>query len=334
MTAAAGLTGFGLSYSRKSLDWAVRDWSITSITATVGTSFGVFAAQYNRKSMGTIPVTTAQYPDGNGSEFTLYSHDVALGYAYRLPVGLALGASAKYYDLVETYSGPPLAPYFAWSTTPAYLFDFGLTYTLPRFHSQTEVEDSVTVGMSYQNIGTRWKLTYPVSTLDQTVHNVEMYTQLPEYFRIGLSYAMSVRPPEGRRLAPFAAVISGEFRSLQAPIPYPITLFGSGSGTAYPETSYWGLGLELTLYEILSLRGGAAWRPYSDAEGDRDRASLRYGAALHLPLQKVGVDFPLSVSVQYTVIPVSEPDLVENSSVNNGTFPVFSIDIRSTCFPW
>ena len=102
----AGLSGLNISYSRKSLDWYLKDWSIATINATLGTSFGVFAAQYNRKSMGTIPVTTVQFPDGNGSAYTLYAHDVAFGYAYRLPVGLALGLSAKYYDFVETLSGP------------------------------------------------------------------------------------------------------------------------------------------------------------------------------------------------------------------------------------
>jgi hypothetical protein len=47
----AGLSGLSVSYSRKSLDWFLQDWSFYSINATVGTSFGVFAAQYNRESI-------------------------------------------------------------------------------------------------------------------------------------------------------------------------------------------------------------------------------------------------------------------------------------------
>src|SRR5271169_1411852 len=54
----AGLTGLNVSYSRKSMDWFLKGWSVSSINAAVGTSFGAFAAQYNRKSMGTIPITT------------------------------------------------------------------------------------------------------------------------------------------------------------------------------------------------------------------------------------------------------------------------------------
>ena len=68
-------------------------------------------------------------------------------------------------------------------------------------HTRT-VEDSITVGMSYQNIGTRWKLHIPVSTLDQHGAHVlpeTVDTQLPQYFRIGLSYALELRPPaEGK----------------------------------------------------------------------------------------------------------------------------------------
>src|SRR5271169_4954695 len=54
----AGLTGMNVSYYRKSLEWFLKGWSVSSINAAVGTSFGAFAAQYNRKSMGTIPITT------------------------------------------------------------------------------------------------------------------------------------------------------------------------------------------------------------------------------------------------------------------------------------
>jgi hypothetical protein len=337
----AGLTGMNISYSRKNLDWFIRDWSIWSVNATVGTSFGVFAAQYNRKSMGTIPVTTEQYPDGNGSEITLYSHDVAFGYAYRLPVGLAIGASAKYYDLVETLSGPLNSGIGTWKSTPAYLFDFGLTYTLPRLHSQDAVEDSITVGLSYQNIGSRWEYEYTPSP-DQHVlvgnYRGPVFYQMPEYFRVGLSYALRVRPAEEQALTPFSALLSGEFRSLQAPLQSTAYLMYYGPIPPVPETSYWGIGVEFTIYEFFSVRGGATFRPYTDVEGERDRASFRYGAGLHIPFRRIGLDVPLTVSFQYTVIPVSEPTssyvFIEDTGVNKGTYPLFSLEIQYTGFPW
>jgi hypothetical protein len=155
---------------------------------------------------------------------------------------------------------------------------------------------------------------------------------------------MSVRPAEGKTLSPFAAVLSGEFRSLRASIPTSYTLYGSYA--PLPETSYWGLGLEFTFFDILSVRGGASFRPYSDVEADRDKAAFRYGAGVHLPFQKIGVDFPVTLSIQYTVIPVSEPIIADyiiatsgyplfgDAGVNKGTFPVFSLEIQYTGSPW
>ncbi len=347
----AGLNGLNVSYSRKSLDWFIKDWSISSINATVGTSFGVFAAQYNRKSMGTTPVTTEQYPDGNGSNITLYAHDAALGYAYRLPMGLALGASAKYYDFVESISGPLNGGTPPWKSTPAYLFDFGVTYTLPRLHAQDVVEDSITVGLTYQNIGSQWKYTYPPATDPHVLLEYfpgSVAYQMPEYFRIGLSYAMRIRPKEDGDLSPLAGVFSGEFRSLEAPLQSSYYLMYYGAPQPVPETSYWGLGVELTIYEFVSVRGGAAFRPYNDVEGERDRPSFRYGAGIHVPFRRIGLDMPLTFSFEYTVIPVSEPissssyvfsqpagpGYFEDTGVSRGTYPLFSLEIQYTGFPW
>ena len=85
----AELMGINVSYSHRGLNWVppTDGWSISTINAAVATSFGVFGAQYNRKSMGTLPVTTVRFPDGDGTELSLYSHDIALGYALRLPRG-------------------------------------------------------------------------------------------------------------------------------------------------------------------------------------------------------------------------------------------------------
>ena len=331
----AGLSGLNVSYSRKNLDWVSEGLSFYSMNAAVSTSFGVFAAQYNRYLMGTIPVTTELYPDGNGSEMTLYSHDVAVGYAYRLAVGLALGAAAKYYDFVESISGPLNGGMPPWTSTPAYLFDFGITYTLPRLHSQEAVEDSITVGLSYQNVGSRWKIAYPQSAYQGALMEYDQNTeevQLPEYFRIGVSYAMRIQPPEKGGLSPFAALLTAEFRSLQNPVQTGYEIYWPSPVS--PETSYWGFGLECTVFEFLSLRGGAAFRPFESMEGDRDRPSFRYGAGIHIPVQRIGVDIPLTASIQYTVVPAVDHGYYLGPPDRTGTFPVFSIDIQYSGSPW
>ena len=324
----AGLKGMSVSYSQRSLDWVGDGWKLYSINATVATSIGVFAAQYNRKSLGTMSVTTSESPDGDGTTVNLYSYNFTLGYALSLHRGPTLGVSAKYFDAGQTVSGPSSGLVFTWTSTPAYLFDFGITYTLPPLHSQTTIEDSITAGMSYQNVGTHWKAEIRYLDPTGTPSMSQEENALPLYFRIGVSYAMGVRPPQSGGLSPFAAVFSGEFRSLQNP-SFPYTATGSNAGT-----SFWGAGLECTIYEILSLRGGVSFRPYTDFEGERDRAAFRYGAAIHLPLQKIGVDVPFSASFQYAVVPLNQLDYYSQTSQEKSSLPVFSLDIQYTGAPW
>ncbi len=325
----AGLSGISVSYSLRRLDWvpATDEWRLSSVNATVATSFGVFAAQYNRKSMGTLPVTTSASPDGDGTEMTLYSHDFAVGYALRLPKGPALGVTAKYYDFVESASGPSSGQILPWKTTPAYLFDAGLVYTLPLLHGQRSIQDSITLGMSYQNIGTHWKVaTTYLSTGAVLVSSQEITP--PQYFRIGLSYALKVLPPDGGDLSPFAAVLSGEFRSLQSSDPtYTVTGF-------HTATSFWGFGLECTIFEFLSLRGGASFKPYTDFEGEEDRPAFRYGAALVIPMRRIGADLPLTLSLQYTVIPLNQLPYYFASGEEQTSLSAFSIGIQYTGSPF
>jgi len=328
----AGLEGMTLSYARKSMDWFAKDLSIASVTAAARTPFGVFGAQYNRMSFGSTAVTTAQFPDGTGGEITWYSYNLALGYAYRLPMGLALGASMKYYDFVQDYSGPPQFAIPQMTTTPSYLFDFGLTYTLPRLHSQTSVEDSLTVGLAYQNMGTRWKYSMPTSSYLYPGDGSTEYVVLPEYFRIGFSYAMNLHAPVEGSLSPFGAAITGEFRTLLSPLP--TSYVQDPYAPPYPETSYWGIGLDLTVYEIFSVRGGAAFKANPTfGEGERDKASFRYGAGIRLPFRRIGVDVPLTFSFQYAVIPVTEEGYFDVPD-RTGTYPLFSLEVQYEGVPW
>jgi hypothetical protein len=334
----AGLSGVNVSYSRKSIDWYLQGWSFASVNAAAATPFGVFAAQYNRKLMGTLPVATMQFPDGDGTEMTLYSYDIALGYAHRFPGGFAVGISAKRYDFRETVTGPSSGAIPTWTGTPAYLFDIGFTYTLPRLHSQATVEDSISLGMAYQNIGETWKAEYHLPPGWLSANQPFQEFQLNEYFRAGLSYALRLRPSDPGAVSPFVAVISGEFRSLQGPVSSGVgsapAYIPLGGGLSYHGTSYWGVGLECTVFEFVSVRGGATFKPYTDVEAERDRPSFRYGGGIRLPLQRIGIDIPLTASFQYAVITVSEPLFIWETVVNKGTFPVFSLEIQYTGCPW
>jgi hypothetical protein len=264
----AGLSGIHVSYSQRSLA-RENDWTLRSFNAAVGTSFGVFAVQYNRDSYGMLPFTT---DETKPPVMNTYDYDVAFGYALLLGRGFSIGAAAKYYDYAGYIPDPSIASVSTSSTTPARLFDVGLVYTFRRFHSQAVVEDSITMGMSYQNIGSNPGMNYP------GIHMLDFIPAgMPEYFRAGVSYALKVIPRKAGDPSPLEAVISGEYRTLQT----------SGG----PDV--WGFGLEWTIDEIVSLRMGG-----STQEGENSPL-LRYGLGVRLPVRKLGFD----LSLQYAVIP-------------------------------
>jgi hypothetical protein len=280
----AGLSGIRVSYSQRTLD-ADNNWTLRSFNAVAGTPFGVFGVQYNRDSYGTFPLTMT---GGEQPVVDTYDYDIAMGYAVGLGRGFSVGVAAKYYDYEGNASTFP--------SSPARLFDIGFTYTFRRFHSQTTVEDSITIGMSYQNIGSAWSKQYTGIHIPE----LDLPHWFPQYFRAGLSYALRVLPRNEADPSPLEAALSGEFRSLQTD-PYP------SSGI-----SEWGLGLECTIEEFLSLRAGT-----TSIDGINERWLFRWGGAVRLPVHKLGFDLLL----QYGRIP-------------EYSFSAFSIDLQYYGWPY
>jgi hypothetical protein len=321
----AGLQGISVSYAGRNMDWVPDGWSISSLNATVAVPFGVFALQYNSKVLGTDRIFL-HFPDSYSAAATYSARDLSIGFALRLPRGPALGISGKYYDYSESISNPAYESMMV-TISPVLVFDIGSTYTLPPLHDQKGVEDSVSFAISFQNIGQRWK----VPSYSNAIMIPDWFWKsngLPQFVRVGGSYGMRVRPAEESDFSPFAAVFSGEFRRLLTP------------HDPFAGSSYWGFGLECTIYEFLSLRGGASFKPFSNFEGEKNRASFRYGAALRLPMQKFGILLPLTVSFDYTVVPLNTvlpvmgiyPPLIEGKA---GTpLPAFSLEFQYTGSPW
>ena len=257
----AGLSGVRASYSQRNLG-TNNEQTLRSFNADVGTTIGSFSAQYNRDSytMPTVVSGVSEQPVNN-----TYNFDIAIGYAVGLGRGFSAGVAAKYYEEDGNNS--------IYTSTPARLFDIGCTYTFRRFHSQLTVEDSITIGMSYQNIGQAWGRHY----LGVHIPELDLQHWLPQYFRAGLSYALRVIPRREGDVSPLEAVISGDYRSIQT----------AGGRDA------WGVGMECTIEEFISVRTGAVF-----SDGD-DETHMRYGLGVRLPFRTLGFD----LLVQYAVIP-------------------------------
>jgi hypothetical protein len=305
----AGLNGVYLSYSRRALNVVplIDEYMLHSVNGTLAVPFGVFAVQYNEKFLGTFLVATAANPDGIGTEETFYSYNVAVGFGTTLSERLDIGVAAKYY-------------HFAGSSSAAdYLFDAGLIYTLPPFHKQSAVHDSLCIGLSVQNIHVQGETsiitprgTYPVQE------------NRPEYFRAGISFALRTVPREESDLTTVAVAVTGEYRNLL-----------NQPSTAYEGRSYWGIGVEAGLFEILTLRAGVYTQPFTGFDGERDRPAYRYGAGLNLPLRKLGAGIPLLVSINYAVQPLNQ---IVNSALagftEKSSLPAFSLDLHYAANLW
>ena len=265
----AGLSGIRVSYSQRSLAGEYHG-TLRSFNAVVGTPAGVFAAQYNRDYYGILPMIVT---DNGPLPVEAYDFDIGIGYALGLGRGFSIGGAAKYYDSRGLTPGPSTGYSLSTTSMPARLFDIGLTYTLRRFHSQVTLEDSLTLGMSYQNIGTGGSRTYPGVYIPE----LDMQVGMPQFFRAGLSYTLRVVPRATGDVSPFEAVFSGEYRSSQTT--------GGKDGA--------GLGMEFTIDEIVSLRAGELI-----VSGASD-GHIRYGGGVRLPFRSLGFD----IALQGAVIP-------------------------------
>lgn len=322
----AGLRGIVLSYAHRDMNWVPNtgQWKTYSVTGLAATPAGVFAAQYNRKSLGSYPVTTPGFPDGSGSEASVYSHSIALGYAHRFPHGFAVGLSAKYFDYITSYSGRVSGSITNSNSTPAYLFDVGCMYSVPLCSASAGILDSVTIGMAYQNIGTQWKANTYFAGMSPT-YQLNDEIQLPQYFRLGFSLALGLPIAEPGALQPFGAIVTGEFRSLQTSFPLNAT-----RGAA----DFWGAGIEFNAFEVFSLRGGVTVSPIEDFEGRAHRAAFRYGVGVNLPLRIADAGLPVCIAVSYTVIPLNQlPYYAQIGESERWSVSVFSLDLRVTRWP-
>ena len=319
----AALTGLRTSYGHRTMDWIsfFADFNYHAFSISAETPLGVFAASYARFTEGTQQVSsfpTAADPVMHQGEIESYQHAVVLGFGTSIMNRLEAGIEAKYFDDMHLVTGLPAGVSPVPSTTPAYLFDVGLLYTVSGISDQVGSADALTFGASVQNIGTKLIYSGTSYSLQQA------YAQpLPSYFRLGVSYSYTMLPNGIHRLSPFQALITAEYRN---------TL--NLDSQQDQGRAFWGSGLECTLFEVISLRGGGVVMPFTSVYGRREKVAYRYGAEIHFPLEKLGIPAPLIVSAGYSAIPLVKLDVSSVFPMDRVTFDVFSFEVRSTVGLW
>jgi hypothetical protein len=136
-----------MSYFRNPLDFFLWSTPLTSFNAAARLpNGGVVGAEYTDWNFGNIPITTEQYPDGNGESYSPYERSLAVGYAMPLSAEFALGGQLRY-----VWSTFGIA-----NTVDHVLFSLGANYRPAAF------VDRFNLGLSFINFSTPVK--YPSST--------------------------------------------------------------------------------------------------------------------------------------------------------------------------
>ncbi len=291
----AGIHGAGGWYAQRTIDWVhyLESFRYHTANAYAETPYGVLAVQYNHFTEGEIDVASLSSSSPYGyvtAKASAYYHTIALGFARNMVGGLSAGMTAKYHDFVMSWVGNAPRGASLPSTTPAWLFDAGLIYTFLFPRAESGIEHGVSAGTSIQNVGTKLKS-------DLTSGGVETHTaeQLPQYWRLGFSYALRVKPGDAGGWEPVSVLVTTEYRRML------------GGDRVYDDfRDYWGFGLETTIYDLVSIRAGGVIMPYTSIYGERGKPMFRMGAGLHIPFLRLGAEIPLVISGNFTFIPIRE----------------------------
>lgn len=278
----AGIEGVQFSWSYRPQDhhrnyrdgFSLRPFT-HSFSLNIGTPFLTIGIMYNRVNLVKGKLPTLE-PEG---VFPEQNQTVAAGIAYLFPCSLSLGATIKLVKHLDTE--------FQYTPT-ATLYDIGALYTASGFVKTDGKSDRFSVGLALQNLGANTRYSYA----NPTTFNYSI--QEPRYLRVGLSYEYFTLLRDERRLTPFGALVVAEYRRIVNDV------------ASSDSRDFSGAGLEARIYEMVSLRLG-----FYNFHSEYSDAATRYGADVHAPLQKLGIDVPIEFSFEYSALclPTGKRDL-------------------------
>ncbi len=308
----AAISRTSIAFSRRTMDWIADDMKYSSLSAAVPTSFFNIGFLYNRFSSGEAPVTTPANPEGDGTKASLYDHTFAIGVSKKIDKHFGIGLSIKTFNMVVSYSGPNAAVYEnVQSKTLPILFDVGFVYTT-KFDSKNQtIGHKFSGGASLQNLGTSFKQTQKPSSLSP--QNLDITYTIPKYFRLGLSYGFMLYSATPDGLVPLQLLLTGEYRNA-------FNSHGYDGGN-----DFWGLGMELRMFEIASVRLGGFNAPFSSIYGHQSKMTERYGFGFNAPLNRLDESIPFSLSFDYAIIPLTQIPFI---ATKIKTLHLFSIRLQ------
>ena len=307
----SGLNGVEASYAYRSWNW-LRDFpDLDYHSAAVAFSTPLFnvGIQYTRADQGEFNVTNGSDPQAIG-RIENHSDMLALGFARPIVDGLSCGLAVK--GFAEGYTATAGDPGLFFQTYGSFCVDIGMMYTGADLTNDDRIQSSYSVGASLQNFGS--ELHEQLSFFHIPPGPAET-VRLPRYFRFGASYCVKVLSTSESSLDPAQVVVSVGYRNLLNPLD-------SQSG----NRDFWGWGLEISAYEILTLRMGGYISGITWIYGSKGSAALRYGGGIAIPLAKLGTGLPVTIRLDVAAITVPLTGFVLSDQVRN-TLPAFSFGI-------
>ncbi|MBU1299974.1 MAG: hypothetical protein KKG06_06350 [Bacteroidetes bacterium] len=278
-----GVNGINVYYSYRGLDqWEYsKDYFYYNLGLNYQSRFGFIGFDYSRANYGELTISTFEHPEGIGKA-QIYNHTFTLGYSNYLSDDFAIGVNLKTFTEVVKLVGDPgsLKPP---KTNVPIILDLGFIYKLRGFIEEDFAYDQITVGTSLQNYGTDYRTTWIFSGDTEN----QYYIKLPRFFRIGFAYNLSLIKNAESNYFNFLA--SFEYRNV---------LNKKGQST------FWGIGFQSTFLDILSLRMGGIMNPFSSIYGEEKVFTIRYGVGVNLPLKLIGINYPMKIGFNYTLIPL------------------------------
>ena len=221
-------------------------------------TFGVISLDIKVLSIGDIPVTTAQYPDGTGNTFRPQFFTMGLTYARRLTDRIAVG-----------FTGTLITERMAEVSASGVAFNGGLIY------SDLGGLPGLSFGVVVKNIGPQMKFDGPGLSIQADAAGLDRGTmlysidaagfELPSTFELGFAYRTNV------------------FENNM------VTIASSFENNNFADDEY-KFGFEYGFQDLLFLRAGYDYQPPKSA--DRENIyGMTLGGGVHMSVGSVDVTF-------------------------------------------
>lgn len=268
-----------LFYNTRSLNWVneTETFRFTSIGGTIKLQFGDLGIAYNEYRAGKS-LFNSQSDERNST--------LIFSISKNLFNDLNAGINLKFFDHKRVSQ---LGTGLNLESNTAILFDFGLLYSALKF-STLKTEQELTLGTTVQNFGTDFK------EKDYIFNNEFRYVRLPRFFKIGFAYNIQFKNVDKKN--DLEILVTGNYKNLLNPLK-----------NEKGDVDYWGLGSQIKIKELFVARVGSFQTPEYNLLYDRAKPLFRYGFGINLPLSKLGLETPITISADYTFIPINQIEI-------------------------